>query len=143
VAGVEFFVHDVLRDPFPTGFDAVVSSLFLHHLADEDVCRLLGSFAGSVGRLVLASDLVRGLSGLDLAHVAGRLLTTSPVVHIDGPRSVEAAFTPAELRGLAERPLPLPFALLGPCLPSGSHQWPQDSRGSCKGPWGQLAVWRC
>src|SRR5437762_3169037 len=48
-------------------------------------------------------DLRRGLGGLVLAHVACRLLTRSDVVHVDGPRSVEAAFTIAEARALAER----------------------------------------
>jgi hypothetical protein len=38
-----------------------------------------------------------------LAHVAGRILTTSDVVHVDGPRSVEGAFTMEEARALAER----------------------------------------
>ena len=32
-----------------------------------------------------------------------RVLSRSPVVHVDGPRSARAAWTVTELRGLAER----------------------------------------
>jgi 2-polyprenyl-3-methyl-5-hydroxy-6-metoxy-1,4-benzoquinol methylase len=102
-AEVDFSVLDVLREPLPAGYDALTCSLFLHHLDDEQACLLLGKMAGAAGRLVLVNDLARSLTGLALAHVGGRLLTRSDVVHVDGPRSVAAAFTPAEARGLAER----------------------------------------
>jgi hypothetical protein len=61
----------------------------------------LRRMADAAGRLVLVNDLCRGATGLALAHLACRLLTRSPVVHTDGPRSVAAAFTPTELAGLA------------------------------------------
>ena len=35
-ADVRFFAADALRDPLPDGYDAVVCSLFLHHLADDE-----------------------------------------------------------------------------------------------------------
>ena len=54
-------------------------------------------------REVTRSDLDRSVSGLLLAHLACRLLTTSGVVHTDGPRSVRAAFTLPEARELARR----------------------------------------
>jgi hypothetical protein len=53
--------------------------------------------------LVLVDDLNRSWAGLALASAATRLLTTSAVVHTDGPRSVRAAFTPSEALGLAEQ----------------------------------------
>ena len=53
--------------------------------------------------LVLINDLDRSLGGLLLARAATRLLSASSVVHTDGPRSVEGAFTRDEARGLAER----------------------------------------
>jgi hypothetical protein len=40
---------------------------------------------------------------LILAHVAARALTRSHVVHVDAPRSVRAAFTRSEVRGLASQ----------------------------------------
>jgi SAM-dependent methyltransferase len=102
-ADVRFLVHDVLRSPVLSGYDAAMCSLFLHHLDNEDACALLRGMAAAAGRLVLVNDLARSFAGLMLAHVGTRLLTFSDVVHTDGPRSVEAAFTPDEARALAER----------------------------------------
>jgi hypothetical protein len=118
-AEVSFFVHDALAQPLPSPYDAVICSLFLHHLDEEQAVGLLRSMAWAVrsqraeGRgqrseesgpgLVVVSDLARCWQGLLLAHLATRLLTTSDVVHTDGPLSVRAAFTPAEALGLAQR----------------------------------------
>ncbi len=102
-AGVAFFVHDVLRgEPLP-GYDVVMASLFLHHQESEESARFLLRRMGEMaGRLVLVNDLIRGRLHLWLARLACRLLVSSYVVHTDGPRSVEAAFTRAEVRRLAE-----------------------------------------
>jgi SAM-dependent methyltransferase len=102
-ADVPFEVGDALGGPLPSGFDAVISSLFLHHLDDEQAVAFLRRMADAAGRLVLVNDLARGRAGLALAHVGTRLLSRSPVVHVDGPRSVEGAFTPAEALALAEK----------------------------------------
>ena len=99
----EFFVVDALRDPLPSGFDVVVSSLFLHHLDEADADRLLAKMAQACKQMMLVNDLRRSTSGLWLARVATRLLSRSPVVHFDGPRSVENAFTAAEIAALASR----------------------------------------
>jgi len=97
---IAFEVHDVLREPLPDGFDVVMSSLFLHHLAAADATRLLRSMAAAAGRLVLVNDLRRSRIGYLLAHVACRLLTRSRVVHVDGPRSVAGAFSMDEIAKL-------------------------------------------
>jgi 2-polyprenyl-3-methyl-5-hydroxy-6-metoxy-1,4-benzoquinol methylase len=102
-ADVRFFVHDVLAGVVPSGYDAITCSLFLHHLDDITACEFLRRMASAAGQVVLVNDLSRGLAGLILAHVATRVLTRSDVVHVDGPRSVEAAFTPGEARELAAR----------------------------------------
>jgi 2-polyprenyl-3-methyl-5-hydroxy-6-metoxy-1,4-benzoquinol methylase len=105
-APVHFFVHDVLSGSLPGPYDAVVCSLFLHHLDEEQARTLLRAMANLQGggpSLVLVNDLNRSLRGLILAHLATRLLTTSSVVHTDGPRSVRAAFTPSEALALAEQ----------------------------------------
>jgi SAM-dependent methyltransferase len=102
-ADVGFFTHDALAGPLPDGYHVHFCSLFLHHLDDDQAVDLLRRMSRSAARLVLINDLVRSPTGLLLAHVAVRLLTTSPVVHVDGPRSVEAAFTLGEARSLAER----------------------------------------
>jgi SAM-dependent methyltransferase len=100
---VRFFAWDALSGPLPAGYDAVVSSLFLHHLDEAVAIDLLRRMAEAAGRLVLINDLVRSRSGLLLAYVGTRLLSRSAVVHTDGVRSVEAAFTVAEARALAGR----------------------------------------
>jgi SAM-dependent methyltransferase len=97
-AGVRFFECDVLRD-FPRGYDVYACSLFLHHLRDADAVEVLRRMGA--GRALVASDLVRSRAGYWAAHVGARCLTRSPVSRADGPASVAAAFTRAELRGLA------------------------------------------
>jgi 2-polyprenyl-3-methyl-5-hydroxy-6-metoxy-1,4-benzoquinol methylase len=102
-ASVGFFAWDALRAPLPEGYDVLTCSLFLHHLEEEQVVDLLRRMAAAANGLVLVNDLRRSTAGLLLAHAATRLLTASPVVHTDGPLSVRAAFTAAEMRRLAER----------------------------------------
>jgi 2-polyprenyl-3-methyl-5-hydroxy-6-metoxy-1,4-benzoquinol methylase len=102
-APLRFFEHDALSGPPLAHYDAVMCSLFLHHLDEESAIAFLRRMAETADRLVLVNDLERSATGLLLAHVVGRLLTTSEVVHVDGPRSVEGAFTRAEARALAER----------------------------------------
>jgi SAM-dependent methyltransferase len=102
-ADVQFFPLDVLREPLPTGYDAITSSLFLHHLGEEQAVDLLRRAGEAAKRMVLVNDLVRSVAGFALAYVGTRVLSRSPVVHFDGPRSVEAAFTVAEVRELARR----------------------------------------
>jgi SAM-dependent methyltransferase len=102
-AEVRFFQADALADELPGGYDAVVCSLLLHHLRGEQAAGLLRKMAAATSRLVLVNDLVRSRSGWLMVWTATRLLSRSPVVHVDGPRSIEGAFTVEEARGLAER----------------------------------------
>ncbi len=102
-AAVRFFERDALTDPLPTGYDVLISSLFLHHLDELQGVALLRNMAHSAARLVLVSDLVRSPVGFGLAYVGTRLLSASPVVRTDGPRSVRAAWTLGEVRALAVR----------------------------------------
>jgi len=100
---VEFFRANVIEDDLPAGFDALICSLFLHHLADHDAEWLLRRMGAAVARLVLVNDLVRSRRGYLLAVAASRLLTRSRVVQVDGPLSVAGAFTPAEVLKMAGR----------------------------------------
>src|SRR5262245_27094890 len=70
-ADLRFFVHDVLADPLPAGYDAVICSLFLHHLNDDEAVDLLRQMEGAAGRLVLVNDLSRGRAGWLLAWAGG------------------------------------------------------------------------
>jgi SAM-dependent methyltransferase len=100
---VRFSVLDALRDPIPAGFDVITCTLFLHHLREEDATLLLRKMATATSRLVLVDDLIRSRLGYALAAVGCRLLTSSRIVHFDGPASVGAAYRISEACELAER----------------------------------------
>ena len=103
-SGVEarFFEHDALAGPLPEGYDVVTCSLFLHHLDGPEAVALLRAMK-QAGGLVLVDDLERGRLGWLLAYAGIRLLSRSRVAHVDGPLSVEGAFTRDEARRLAEQ----------------------------------------
>jgi 2-polyprenyl-3-methyl-5-hydroxy-6-metoxy-1,4-benzoquinol methylase len=98
---VEFFTLNAIQDEFPSGFDVLTSSLFLHHLAENEVVAVLGKMAKAAGTRVLIDDLLRGPIEYAMAWAGCRLLTRSPIVHHDGPASVRAGFTIPEMRELA------------------------------------------
>jgi len=112
-----FFVADAIRDQLPDDYDVVMCSLFLHHLDEEDATQLLKQMASACRHRVLVSDLRRTRIGYTLAVVGCRLLTRSPVVHTDGPLSVRAAWSDAEVRSLA--------AAAGMQEAQLTHHWPQ------------------
>lgn len=102
-AKIDFFVQDALQGKSLPGYDVVMNSQFLHHQKDDQrALTLLRRMAEMAGRMVLLHDLIRSPLNLMLAHAATRVMSRSPVVHTDGPRSVEAAFTPEEVQQLAE-----------------------------------------
>jgi len=100
-ASLTFSRLNALAEPLPSDYDVVMCSLFLHHLAEDSAVVLLRKMAAATRRLVLVNDLRRGRDGLLLAYLAGRLLSTSPVVRVDAVRSVRAAFTLPEAQSLA------------------------------------------
>jgi 2-polyprenyl-3-methyl-5-hydroxy-6-metoxy-1,4-benzoquinol methylase len=102
-AEVHFFQQDVLAGDLRSKYDVVFSSLFLHHLNEEQAVNLLKGMARAARKLLLISDLARSRLGWAAAYLVTRLVTTSDVVHTDGPRSVEGAFTPEEALDLASR----------------------------------------
>jgi len=102
-ADIRFFQLDVVRQPIPSGYDVIISSLFFHHLDDQQMLDLLKKMAQATGQMVLINDLRRGWTGLLAAYIATHLVTRSHVVHTDGPRSVRAACTIDEFQSLAHR----------------------------------------
>jgi 2-polyprenyl-3-methyl-5-hydroxy-6-metoxy-1,4-benzoquinol methylase len=100
---VGFFEHDALQTALPAGYDVVTCSLFLHHLDDRQAEQMLRTMGQAATQMVVASDLRRSRLAYLLAVVACQALTRSPIVHVDGPLSVAAAFTIAEARDIAAR----------------------------------------
>ncbi|MDP1562818.1 MAG: methyltransferase domain-containing protein [Pirellulaceae bacterium] len=98
---IQFFQLDAVLDAIPSDFDVIMVSLFLHHLLDDQIVQLLAKLGQATRSLVLVNDLVRSWWNFGAVYLASRLLSRSSVVHFDGPVSVQAAFTKAELIDLA------------------------------------------
>jgi 2-polyprenyl-3-methyl-5-hydroxy-6-metoxy-1,4-benzoquinol methylase len=118
------FMHDALRDALPRGFDIITCNLFVHHLPAQDAQSLLNNMAQAAQHMVVVSDLRRCPLGYAAARIGTQLLTRSPVVHVDGLRSVRAAFTMDEASQLAGR-----AGLLGATIQA---HWP----------WRWMLIWR-
>jgi 2-polyprenyl-3-methyl-5-hydroxy-6-metoxy-1,4-benzoquinol methylase len=111
------FTHDALEGNWPGGpYDILINSLMLHHLQEADVMTVLANMQNTAQLGIVVSDLLRTRWGWLLTHCGVRLLTRCPVVHVDGPRSVEGAFTYNELHSLAEQANLTGFTL--------KHAWP-------------------
>ncbi|GAA5507593.1 methyltransferase domain-containing protein [Novipirellula caenicola] len=96
---------DCLAEPLPSGFDVVTSSLFMHHLNDEQVATLLRAMKVATDGGILICDLHRSRMNLAMVAFAGRVLSRSPVVHSDSVLSVQGAYTHAEFQTLAQHAL--------------------------------------
>lgn len=94
---------DALELPYDQGsFDVVTCATALHHFDDEKAVRVLRELA-RVSRLgVVVTDLRRSRAGLLGARVLAQTLWRGHILtRHDGPASVRAAFTRAELEALA------------------------------------------
>ena len=98
---VPFFRLDAVNGDLPQDYDVITSSLFLHHLTREAAHSLLERAGIAAREAVLINDLVRSRSGFLFAYWGVRIITRDAIVHTDGPRSVEGAFTIDEAARLA------------------------------------------
>jgi 2-polyprenyl-3-methyl-5-hydroxy-6-metoxy-1,4-benzoquinol methylase len=99
---VRLFRHDILRDEIPDQYDVVMCSQFLHHLTDEDAELVLHKMKSAAAKRVVVVDLERGFVNWCQVWFATRVLTRSKVVHLDGPQSIRAAFSVAEINRIAQ-----------------------------------------
>ena len=102
--GIRFVASDVLSLRELPEFgraDVVTCSLFAHHLAARDIVRLLATMRRLARRRVLLNDLRRSWTTWWSVFAAARLVTRSPVVHVDSVRSVASALTAGELAACA------------------------------------------
>jgi 2-polyprenyl-3-methyl-5-hydroxy-6-metoxy-1,4-benzoquinol methylase len=100
-SGVQFFQLNALQEQLPEDYDVVMCTLFLHHLIETDAREMLRRMAHAAKRYLLVDDLRRNRLGYFYAWAGARLLTRSHIVHTDGPLSVRAAFSIAEVSQLA------------------------------------------
>ena len=100
---IQLLAADVTALPFPpASFDFVLSMLFLHHFSDEGVTSILRE-ASRVARMgIVIGDLTRSRVAWITTWLATHATSRSRVFHVDGPRSVRAAFRPAELKSLTQ-----------------------------------------
>lgn len=82
-------------------FDAVTTSMTLHHLEDEDARAALRQMARVARRAVIVNDLERsGWGYLGARALALTVWRGNRITRHDGPLSVLRAYTPDELAGL-------------------------------------------
>ncbi|MCA9039815.1 MAG: methyltransferase domain-containing protein [Planctomycetaceae bacterium] len=114
---VDFFQLDALQESIPEDYDVIMCSLFLHHLSDEQAVQFLKKIAAATRSMVLINDLRRSRMAYWLAYLGCRLLSRSSIVHVDGPLSVQSAYTTEEAREQAREAGMAPVEI--------THHWPQ------------------
>jgi 2-polyprenyl-3-methyl-5-hydroxy-6-metoxy-1,4-benzoquinol methylase len=96
---IPILTGDAAVDPLPSA-DVALAVCIIHHLSEADVIRLIRNVSKSCRRLIVL-DLVRHWIPLTLFRVF-----VAPFLHpinaSDGLTSVKRAFTPAELRSMAD-----------------------------------------
>ena len=95
---------DAFQLPFAScSFDAVICSLFFHHLSSFECVRVLAEMWRTARRIVIVNDLHRHR----IAHLSIRTLSAvfsrSAMFRNDAPASVRRAFRPAELLAIAQQ----------------------------------------
>jgi 2-polyprenyl-3-methyl-5-hydroxy-6-metoxy-1,4-benzoquinol methylase len=106
----DWLVGNAIEEALPSDYDVVTCSLFLHHLQDDDIVRLLRGMrdatdSGGVIRRLLICDLVRSRLNWCAVKLGAHLVSRSPIVHLDSGLSVRAAMTRREFSDLVEAAL--------------------------------------
>jgi ubiquinone/menaquinone biosynthesis C-methylase UbiE len=87
---------DALALPFPDqSFDYAITSMFLHHLSDDDVVRVIAGMNRVVQRGIVVADLLRHRRAY--AWISLLTLFSNSMVRHDARVSVRQAFTKAEV----------------------------------------------
>lgn len=98
-ASVKILKGDAVKDPLPRA-DVALAVLMVHHLSEDEIVRLIRNVSRSCRRFIIL-DLVRHWLPLWLFRIfVGPFL--SPINAADGATSVQRAYTPDELRSIAE-----------------------------------------
>lgn len=90
---------DALKLPFADGaFDYAISSLFFHHLTDEQIVTALKEMSRVGRRGIFVIDLHRHPAAYALYKLFCFAFRISPLVRQDGSLSIRKGFRPGELR---------------------------------------------
>jgi ubiquinone/menaquinone biosynthesis C-methylase UbiE len=99
---LRFVRSDVRTLPFEDGsFDYAVTAMFLHHLSDDDVVRVMSEMNRVARRGVIVADLLRHKRAY--AWITVLTAFAGPMVRHDARVSVAQAFTRAEAIALRDR----------------------------------------
>ena len=99
---IKLVVANGLALPFPAkSFDFVICSKTAHHLADEEVVRLIGEMLRVARQGYLIMDLRRSRIASFLIWGLTRIFTRNRLTRYDGPMSVLRSFSDGELAQLA------------------------------------------
>lgn len=102
-SGVSLLCADAMRLPFaPNSIDFLISSLFVHHFAPEQLIPLLRDAFAIARRGIVMSDLTRGNVPLLLFKLGQPILARNHLTRRDGVISIRRGYTPDELRELAQ-----------------------------------------
>lgn len=94
---------NALKIPLRDGsVDVVTCSLFLHHFDPPEAIAILREARRVARRGVVVGDLSRSRLAWILTWLTTHVVSRSPIFHVDGPRSVSAAWRPRELAEMAE-----------------------------------------
>jgi ubiquinone/menaquinone biosynthesis C-methylase UbiE len=95
---------DALRLPFPDdAFDFAVSSLFFHHLTDEQILIALKEMSRVARRGIIVIDLHRHPMAYVLYKIFCVVFRISPLVRHDGSLSILKGFRAGEFETIAEK----------------------------------------
>jgi 2-polyprenyl-3-methyl-5-hydroxy-6-metoxy-1,4-benzoquinol methylase len=100
--GLYFAQADALRLPFAdNAFDYAVTSLFLHHLDEGQIVKVLSEMNRVSSRGIIAGDLIRRKRAY--FWISLFTLLSNPMVRHDGRASVAQALTESEILALRDR----------------------------------------
>ena len=107
-ASIQFETCDIFSiDPDRTA-DLIISSVFTHHLTDNEIVKFLQWMDRHATRGWFINDLHRHPVPFYFVRYAMRVLRAGPMIAHDGPISVARAFTAADWRSLiAEAGIPV------------------------------------
>jgi SAM-dependent methyltransferase len=113
VDGISFVRGDAFRLPFADdSFDFAISSLFFHHLTDEQIPNALAEMSRVARRGVFVIDLERSRVAYHLYKLFCFAFRISPLVTQDGSLSVRKGFTTEDLAKLGQVTRSFPFRLV-------------------------------
>lgn len=103
-SGIRWICGDVTCIPLADeSVDVVTCSLLLHHFDETGAATVLREAARVARRGMVVGDLSRSRLAWAATWAGTRLLSRSRIFHVDGPRSVRAAYRTEELAEVARR----------------------------------------